>query len=168
MAVEIERKFLVTGDEWRADASPGQRISQGYLSGTRPGWATVRIRRAGPTAYLTIKGPEAGRVRSEFEYEISGEEAEEMPQMCRRPLITKVRHAVSHAGKTWSVDVFEGANSGLVLAEIELSHRDEQVQLPTWVGREVTDDPRYRNSALVDRPIGRGWSKVIGFPMVVR
>ena len=75
--------------------------------------------------------------------------------LCRRPLIAKSRHEVAHAGRVWHVDVFEGENAGLVLAEVELAHPDEPVALPPWVGAEVTSDPRYRNSAMVDRPMGR-------------
>ncbi len=150
MPVEIERKFLVAKDSWRGHA-PGQRYCQGYLS---KGDVTVRVRRAGPRAFLTIKGSGDGIVRPEFEYEIPVEEAEEMIKLCRRPLIEKTRYEVLHEGVLWEVDEFEGENAGLVLAEVELEHPDQFLALPEWVGEEVTSDQRYRNSQLVDAPMG--------------
>jgi adenylate cyclase len=156
MPVEIERKFLVVGDAWQGGGRPGQRYCQGYLADDAG--VTVRVRRAGPKAYVTIKGQgDGGPVRPEFEYEIPVEEAEQMlASLCRRPLIEKTRHEVAHAGHLWQVDEFGGANAGLVLAEVELDDPAEQVVLPSWVGEEVTSDPRYRNSALVTRPMGTG------------
>jgi adenylate cyclase len=152
MPVEIERKFLVANDAWRG--RPGQRYCQGYLASDAG--VTVRVRRAGAQAYITIKGQgEGGLVRPEYEYEIPVDEAEELLQsLCRRPLIEKIRHEVAHAGHLWHVDEFRGENTGLVLAEVELDHPAEEVALPLWVGEEVTSNPRYRNSALVDRPMG--------------
>jgi CYTH domain-containing protein len=151
MPVEIERKFLVKDDAWR-DGGPGQRFCQGYLS--QSGGVTVRVRRAGPRAFLTIKGRGNGLVRPEFEYPIPVEEAEELlHSLCQRPLIEKTRHEVPHAGRVWHVDEFGGRNAGLVLAEIELEHPSAEVALPPWVGAEVTTDPRYRNSELVNRPM---------------
>ena len=152
MPVEIERKFLVVGDDWRHGDPPGQRFCQGYLAG-EPG-VTVRIRRAGAKAYITIKGKPVGSARSEFEYEIPVEEAEMMlKELCRRPLIEKTRHEVVHAGHLWEVDEFAADNAGLVTAEVELDHPNEPVELPPWVGKEVTLDPRYSNSALAASPI---------------
>jgi adenylate cyclase len=150
MPVEIERKFLVAKDSWRGHA-PGQRYCQGYLS---KGDVTVRVRRAGPRAFLTIKGSGEGMVRPEFEYEIPVEEAEAMFNLCRRPLIEKTRFEVVHDGFLWEIDEFEGQNAGLVLAEVELGCSDQAVPLPDWIGEEVTADQRYRNSQLVDAPMG--------------
>ncbi len=150
MPVEIERKFLVAKDCWRGHAR-GQRYCQGYLS---KGDVTVRVRRAGPRAFLTIKGSGDGIVRPEFEYEVPVEEAEEMIKLCRRPLTEKTRYEVLHEGVLWEVDEFEGENAGLVLAEVELEHPDQLLALPEWVGAEVTSDQRYRNSQLVDAPMG--------------
>ena len=151
MPVEIERKFLVVSDAWRANAL-GERYSQGYLCISRD--ATVRIRIAGSRAFITVKGGTEGISRSEFEYPIPVAHAEEMLRdHCVKPLITKVRYAVPVAGKTWTVDVFEGDNAGLIVAEVELDHADEDVVLPAWAGLEVTDDPRYRNSALIAAPM---------------
>lgn len=150
MPVEIERKFLVTGDEWRVGAL-GEPYRQGYLG--RSDQATVRVRVAGRSAYLTVKGEKPGRVRAEFDYPIPVEDAEEMLRtLCGQALIEKTRYEVVHAGLVWHVDEFGGANLGLVLAEIELDHPDREVELPDWVGREVTEDPRYRNSSLVEVP----------------
>jgi CYTH domain-containing protein len=152
MPTEIERKFLVVSGAWR-DGSPGQRFCQGYLASGEG--VTVRIRRAGPKAYVTIKGETEGRMRPEFEYAIPVDEAEAMLEsLCQRPLIEKTRHEVVHAGHLWHVDEFGGDNAGLVLAEVELARPDEPVELPAWVGEEVTSDPRYRNSALVTAPMG--------------
>lgn len=153
MPVEIERKFLVTSNAWRvgAHATP---IQQGYLS--QEG-ATVRIRIADGDAFITVKGKTQGLSRAEFEYAIPVEDARVMLEtLCARPLIEKTRYAVEHAGRLWTVDVFEGENDGLVMAEVELEGADAHVELPDWVGEEVTSDPRYRNSALVNAPLGYG------------
>jgi CYTH domain-containing protein len=121
---------------------------------------TVRIRRAGPKAYVTIKGKPNGPARPEYEYTIPVDKAEELLQtMCRRPLIEKTRHEVRHAGHLWQVDEFAGRNAGLVLAEVELGHPEEAFERPPWVGTEGTLDPRYSNSALVEAPLGRHSSR---------
>jgi adenylate cyclase len=147
MATEIERKFLVLHDGWRATAGRGRLFRQGYVA--RGGGATVRVRRIGERATLTVKGPRRGISRSEFEYEVPLEDAERMlRELCRHPL-QKVRYEVPYGGLTWEVDVFEGEHHGLVLAEIELARPDQHVALPPWIGAEVTHDPRYRGSALV-------------------
>ncbi|MFG1348291.1 CYTH domain-containing protein [Xanthobacter autotrophicus] len=152
MPVEIERKFLVKSRSWRAGAR-ASAIRQGYLcSGSG---ATVRIRIADAEAFVTVKGKTQGISRAEFEYPIPLRDAEVMLEtLCVRPLIEKTRYFLEHAGKLWTVDVFDGENDGLVVAEVELTGPDEPVALPDWVGEEVTDDPRYRNSALVSAPLG--------------
>lgn len=151
MPIEIERKFLVESDEWRRVASPGQRFCQGHIA--KVGQASVRVRRASDKAYLTVKGVRSGIARSEFEYEIPVEHAEEMLQtLCAKPLLEKTRYCVPHDGLTWEIDVFSGPADGLVVAEIELSSADQLVSLPEWIGAEVTDDPRYRSSAIVRAP----------------
>lgn len=147
MPVEIERKFLVVGDGWRQEADAGCALRQGYIA--REGKASVRIRLAGERGWITLKSTRAGMVRDEFEYEIAaGEAAEMLDRLCSGPLIEKTRYKAPHGGRVWEVDVFAGAATGLVLAEVELDAADAQVDLPDWVGREVTDDPRYRNSAI--------------------
>lgn len=147
MGVEIERKFLVRNDAWRAEAGPGQRFVQGYLVNARN--RSVRVRCEGERAFITVKGPRRGIVRSEFEYEIPVAEAEQMlGELCSKPLLEKTRHRVAHFGAVWEVDEYGGEHGGVVIAEIELDHADEAVTLPAWIGREVTDDPRYRASAI--------------------
>ena len=150
MAQEIERKFLVLGEEYRA-LGPCEHYRQGYLR--RAGPATVRVRIAGEKAYLTIKGPTEGLSRSEFEYPIPLDDARELlDTLCDRPQIEKRRYLVRHKDHTWEVDEFLGENAGLVVAEIELEREDEPFEAPAWVGEEVTQDPRYRNAALSVKP----------------
>jgi len=149
MPDEIERKFLVVGDAWRAGAV-GTRYVQGYLS--RDPERTVRVRRAGDKAFLTIKGISRGISRPEFEYAIPVAHAEELLNLCIRPLIEKTRTVVEYGGKRWEVDEFAGDNAGLVIAEIELKSEDELLDLPPWAGTDVSDDPRYYNSNLSERP----------------
>jgi adenylate cyclase len=150
MGEEIERKFLVVGDGWRETAE-SEQLRQGFLS-TEPE-RTVRVRLAGSQGSLTIKGKTIGARRQEFEYEIPGADAQRMlDTLCERPLIEKVRYTLRVGRHTWEVDVFEGENAGLVIAEIELESEDEAFEKPDWAGEEVTDDPRYFNSNLVARP----------------
>ncbi|HKL26300.1 MAG TPA: CYTH domain-containing protein [Desulfuromonadales bacterium] len=150
MGIEIERKFLVTGSDWRRGAS-ATCYRQGYLN-TDPG-RSVRIRLAGDKGVLTIKGKTEGAERLEFEYSVPQEDAEQMlATLCRKPLIEKDRYRVRHAGLTWEVDVFHGENAGLVLAEVELASSDQEIDLPPWVGEEVTSDRRYFNLSLVQYP----------------
>jgi CYTH domain-containing protein len=147
MAQEIERKFLVVDESWRAMSRGPRRIRQGYI--TRGPTAVVRIRTFGERGFLTIKNAAAGLIRSEFEHEIPFAEAEELLRWaCGGHLIEKTRHKIAWEGLDWVIDEFAGALSGLVLAEIELHYADQSVPLPPWVGREVTDDPTYGNSSL--------------------
>jgi adenylate cyclase len=152
VGLEIERKFLVSGTSWRRPDS--QRLSQGYLS--RDKQRTVRVRIAGEQAFLTIKGETRGATRAEFEYGIPVADAGPLLAMCEGPLVEKLRHVVVHAGHTWEVDEFLGDNQGLVVAEIELASEQESFDKPDWVGREVTDDPRYYNANLAANPY-RTW-----------
>ena len=150
MAVEIERKFLVSGEPWRAAAS-ATRIRQGYLCGGAR--AVVRVRMAGERAFLTVKGEQRGVSRAEYEYEIPVGDAEEMlGRLCQPPLIEKTRYCLTHAGVSWVIDVFEGENAGLVVAEAEFSKEDQSFELPDWAGAEVTDQPRYLNVNLIAHP----------------
>lgn len=151
MALEIERKFLVKGD-FRKQVESVTRIMQGYIC-AEPG-RTVRIRIADDKAFLTIKGPAdaSGMSRYEFEQEVPYSEALELQKLCIPGSIEKERFHVNFEGKCWEVDVFYGANEGLVLAEIELSSPDETVILPDWIGKEVTNDKRYYNSKLTKEP----------------
>ena len=156
MAKEIERKFVVSADTWRP-AEAGIQFKQGYL--TSDSERQVRIRRAGDQAFITVKSKAVGLSRSEFEYQIPNSDAEEMlASLCLKPLIEKVRYRIDQAGFVWEVDEFHGDNEGLVLAEIELSHERQQVILPPWVGKEVSDDPRYLNTNLKEHPF-RDWKQ---------
>lgn len=125
-------------------------MRQGYLCAEPD--RTVRVRIAGNRAYFTVKGKIEGISRPEFEYEIPVGDAEEMLKLAVFPIISKVRHEVPVFGKKWEVDVFEGANDGLILAELELSDAAEAVQLPDWIDREVSNDMRYHNSVLAQKP----------------
>jgi adenylate cyclase len=151
MAVEIERKFLVTGDAWRQ--ATGVRFSQGYLN--RDKARTVRVRLAADKAFLTIKGVTHGASRAEFEYQIPLADGAQLLALCEGPLIEKVRRVVPHDGHTWEVDEFLGENSGLVVAEIELRSEDQAFSRPPWLGEEVTHDARYFNSSLATHPFSR-------------
>ena len=148
MGVEIERKFLVCGAGWEV-AEP-KAYCQGYLSRTAE--RTVRIRIGGDSAYITVKGKSQGATRLEFEYPIPVEDARQMLELCEQPLIEKTRRVIPIGGHHWEVDEFEGANAGLVIAEIELSSEDEVFEKPAWVGQEVTSERRYFNSQLSLHP----------------
>ena len=149
MGTEIERKYLVTGQQYR-ELGQGTLYRQGYLSTVKE--RTVRVRIAGPKATLTVKGLTVGESRPEFEYEIPVADAEELLVMCEQPLVEKTRFCIGAGDLVWEVDEFHGVNEGLVLAECELRAADQPVVKPTWVGREVTADPRYYNANLVARP----------------
>lgn len=151
MATEIERKFLLRDDSWRAEADAGTPFSQGYFGGG--GKASVRVRIEGERANLNIKGATLGVTRREYEYPVPLAEAKEMlDELCEKPLIEKTRYCVKHAGLTWEVDVFEGENAGLVVAEVELPDEAHPIELPPWVGEEVSHDTRYYNVCLVKNP----------------
>ena len=151
MGIEIERKFLVQGDDWKAGQT-GIAYRQGYLS-TDPE-RTVRVRLAGDQGFLTIKGASRGSTRHEFEYRVPAAEAEEMLDLlCRKPLIEKRRYRVPFAGMIWEIDEFFGDNAGLVLAEIELDEAGQAFELPPWAGREVTADHRFYNAYLAQHPL---------------
>lgn len=154
MGTEIERKYLVKPMDWGSMAE-GVPCRQGYLlSGSA---VTVRVRVAGSRAFLTVKGPEADSLRTEFEYAVPVSEAIQMLiELCEKPIIEKTRYKIPFGGHIWEVDVFHGDNEGLVVAEVELESPDEQVQLPPWVTDEVTGDPRYYNVSLVKGPF-RDW-----------
>jgi adenylate cyclase len=156
MGQEIERKFLVKGESWRAGA--GMVIRQGYLHNEIEG--TVRIRTKGERAYLTIKGSTTGITRLEFEYEIPVEEANQiLDELCLKPLIEKTRYEVHLGGFKWEIDEFLGENDGLVVAEIELEDESQEFPRPDWLGMEVSEDFRYQNANLVKNPYSK-WDKV--------
>ena len=151
MPIEIERKFLVTGEEWRLWVDDGADYCQGYI-GTHSG-VTVRVRTAGEQGFITFKGPRSGISRAEYETVIPHQEAAEMLELlCDKPLIKKHRYLVKHDGFIWEVDEFAGDNAGLVIAEIELQDENQHFALPTWVGEDVSEDPRYTNLQLTRHP----------------
>jgi adenylate cyclase len=154
MGVEIERKFLLTGDGWRALGTP-VLLRQGYLSSDPD--RTVRVRIEGEQGTLTIKGRSVGATRGEWEYPIPLDEAGDLlDRLCQQPLIEKYRRRIDFAGNVWEVDEFLGANAGLVVAEIELASEAQAFDKPDWIGAEVTDDKRYFNSSLIRHPFS-GW-----------
>ena len=150
MGVEIERKFLVTGELWKKGAR-GILYRQGYLSTKKE--RTVRVRSVKDKAFLTVKGISTGISRLEFEYEIPLADAEKMlDELCAHPIIEKYRYRITCHGFVWEIDEFLGDNSGLVIAEIELAGEDQDFARPSWLGREVSGDPRYFNSSLTVNP----------------
>ncbi len=150
MGVEIERKFLI--DETKLPTlQNGYTIKQGYIQTIDH--TTVRIRVRGQEAFLTIKGKSQGASRLEFEYPIPLNDAEEMlTNLCHASRVEKTRYLIEYEGLTWEVDIFEGSNKGLMIAEIELKSEDEAFPLPEWVTKEVTEDVRYFNANLVEKP----------------
>ncbi|HFE62785.1 MAG TPA: CYTH domain-containing protein [Caldithrix sp.] len=150
MGKEIERKFLIKGDEWKK-LGKGTVYRQGYLSTVKE--RVVRVRTIDDKGYLTIKGINRGATRLEYEYEIPLQDANEMlDELCERPLIDKTRYMVPYAGLKWEIDEFAGENQGLVFAEVELTDENQKIELPDWIGEEVTGDPRYFNSNLIKNP----------------
>jgi len=154
MTKEIERKFLVVGEKWKNKAS-GSFCRQGYLSTVKE--RTVRVRVIDDMGYLTIKGVSVGARRTEFEYEIPVKDAKVLlDKICKRPIIEKTRYKIEYKGFNWEIDVFNGDNKGLVVAEVELENENQHVELPDWIGEEVTADPKYYNANLINNPF-KNW-----------
>lgn len=156
MGKEIERKFLVNNNEWR-DGKTAVHTLQGYLvSGSD---STIRVRVQGERAFLTIKGKPEGITRLEYEYEIPVADAEEiLARLCTRPYIEKNRYKIVYGRTEWEIDEFLKDNEGLVVAEVELESEDQQIDLPPWIGAEVSHDERYSNANLSRSPYSR-WGK---------
>jgi len=155
MPKEIERKFLLANDGWRGLAE-GVYLCQGYLSTNKH--CTVRVRIAGNSAQIGIKGENHGATRLDFEYSVPLEDARLMlERLAKQPLIEKTRYAVPFAGLIWEVDEFHGDNQGLFIAEVELEDEAQTFAKPSWIGREVTGDPRYYNANLVANPF-KSWA----------
>jgi adenylate cyclase len=153
MGKEIERKFLVKGDAWRALAD-GTSYRQGYLNSAKE--RTVRIRTISDRAFLTVKGLTVGATRSEYEYEIPLADCNAMLDvLAEKPIIEKKRYKIPFAGLTWEIDEFFGDNAGLIVAEVELQSEGQAFRKPEWVGEEVTSDARYFNSNLIRHPYTR-------------
>ena len=159
MGMEIERKFLVDEARLRPLLSGGEALRQGYLADNES--MAVRVRIAGDKAWLTIKG--AGRAhasgavaRAEFEYAIPREDADQMlDQLVQGACVSKTRYRIANAGYVWEVDVFEGANQGLIVAEVEMESAQSEPPLPAWVAEEVSADPRYLNVNLAKCPFSQ-------------
>ncbi len=147
MGKEIERKFLLKSNDWKPLTSSSHRIQQGYLNSDP--LRTVRIRIIDDKGVLTIKGKNEGISRLEFEYDIPIADAQALIKLCEKPLIDKVRNLVKVDSHTWEIDEFAGANEGLVLAEVEIESEDSHVDLPSWIGEEVSHDTRYYNPNLL-------------------
>jgi len=151
--VEIERKFLLASERWRAAVTKSVEIVQGYIS--QSDTSLVRVRIAGEGSTLNIKGTTVGISRKEYEYDLPLEDAKEMlTHFCAARMIRKTRHHAKHEGHSWEIDEFSGRNTGLIIAEIELSGENEIFIRPEWLGVEVTGDPRYYNVCLVEHPFG--------------
>ena len=153
MGKEIERKFLLKNDSWRSLAQ-GKKYRQGYLSSVKE--RVVRVRTIEDKGFLTIKGITKGATREEFEYDIPIAEAKAMlDKLCEKPLIEKKRYKIEFGGYVWEVDEFFSENQGLTVAEVELRSEGESFEKPAWIGEEVTGDPKYFNSNLVQHPFTR-------------
>lgn len=157
MGIEIERKFLLASDAWRAHVTRSERMAQGYLNDAESVTAgrqnvSVRVRIAGEAAHLNIKSREMGASRQEFEYAVPVQDAEALLALCVGGRVGKRRHYVTHEGHLWEIDEFDGDNAGLVVAEIELASVDEVFAKPDWLGMEVTEQSRYYNLMLAQRP----------------
>ena len=153
MGIEIERKFLLASDAWRPLVARSERMAQAYLGGTH---CSTRVRIGESGAFLNIKGKTRAIQRSEFEYPIPTADAESMlAEFSDGAAVLKVRHFVPWHGKIFEIDVFEGENTGLIVAEIELDDEHETFPPPEWLGSEVSDDVRYFNVNLVSLPYTR-------------
>jgi adenylate cyclase len=151
MGVEIERKFLVDEQRWKALKTTGVLYRQGYLMRTED--KTIRIRWVeGEGGFLTIKGKTNGFSRPEYEYPIPEADAAELLQHFCAAILAKKRHQLTINGKLWEVDEFLEDNEGLIVAELELESEQETVELPPWIIKEVTNDKRYYNSELSVNP----------------
>ncbi len=157
MAEEIERKYLLKNDEWKKQIQKSFSIKQGYLN-THPE-RTVRIRIKNDKGILTIKGLTKGITRLEYEYEVPFQDAMELLDLCEQPIVEKVRHIVIYENLTWEIDIFDGVNKGLQLAEVELDSEDQIFKVPNWIDKEVTADRRYYNSSLIKMPF-KNWNKL--------
>ena len=150
MGTEIERKFLVKDNAWRSLAA-GVEYRQGYLNSAKE--RTVRVRTIDDKGFLTIKGITTGATRAEYEYEIPAADADALlDDLCEKPLIEKSRYKIEYDGFVWEVDEFFGDNQGLIVAEVELESEDQKFEIPGWIGEEVTGDPKYFNSNLINNP----------------
>jgi len=164
MGTEIERKFLVINDQWQQQVDRSSHMMQGYLS--RGAERSVRVRATGGgKAFLNIKSSANGITRSEYEYEIPLTDANEiLDKIAIKPVIDKVRNFVIQGKHTWEIDVFEGDNKGLIVAEIELESEDEFFEKPAWLGIEVSEDPRFYNMNIENQE----WRKIYPEELLIK
>lgn len=153
MSREIERKFLLKNDRWRASVQRSRSLRQGYLCGNER--ASVRVRLEDGEANLNIKSATLGVERLEFEYPVPVDDARLLLSQLVGQVVEKTRHEVTVGGHCWEIDEFAAANAGLVVAEIELDDADEPFDRPDWLGEEVSEDPRYYNTELARHPYSR-------------
>ena len=149
MALEIERRFRVASDTWRASVVRSTRITQGYIAITEDSVTRVRVRDS--NAYLTIKSRDGGLARQEFEYAIPLGDAQALLKLCGRRVLEKVRHEVHHGGYCWEIDEYSAPFEGLILAEVEMQSENEHPPLPPWICEDITLDPSFSNAALAQR-----------------
>ena len=155
MGIEIERKYLVVNESWRSRILSSKAMRQGYLS--NQGTTSVRVRISDDKAHLNIKSGGLTVKRLEYEYEIPLSDGRELLDTLAGGLVEKTRHKVKCGDHVWDLDIFEGENAGLEMAEVELVSEDEAFEMPSWAGKEVSDDPRYYNVKLIDNPY-KNWS----------
>ena len=156
MGLEIERKLLLKNEDWKTECGKGIKIRQGYLNSHVE--RTVRVRLSGEKGEITIKGKTNNLTRKEFEYQVPFEDALSLIELCETPLIEKTRFIINKGNQIWEIDEFKGENQGLVVAEIELDNENQSLELPSWVGVEVSQDSKYYNSSLIVNPF-KNWSK---------
>ena len=148
MALEIERKFLVSAENLsELHLVDGEKISQGYLCTDIE--KTVRVRIKKNRGFISVKTKNIGIVRNEFEYEIPANDAEELLKLCEPNILQKIRYKIEYENHVWEVDIFEGKLAGLIMAEVEINSADEIVEIPSWIGQEVSNDSRFYNVKLI-------------------
>ena len=156
MSIEIERKYLLKNNDWRELINSSTYFKQGYLNEAdknEHSKASIRVRIEGDKANINIKSMTLSITRQEYEYAIPLDDAQKMlNDLCIHPLIEKTRHIVYYDDHRWEIDVFEGDNHGLVVAEIELENESEQFKMPSWIGEEVSEQEKYYNVCLVKNP----------------
>ena len=156
MGLEIEKKFLLKNEDWKIHCTEGIQIKQGYLNSHIE--RTVRVRLSDGKGKITIKGKTENITRKEFEYQIPYKEALSLIQLCETPIIEKTRFKVKLGNLTWEIDEFGGENVGLIIAEVELKSENQILNIPSWIGQEVSKDSKYYNSSLLTYPY-KNWPK---------
>jgi adenylate cyclase len=149
MALEIERRFRVSSDAWRASIDRSTRITQGYLAITQD--SVIRVRVRDDKGYVTIKSRDGGLARQEFEYSIPIDDAKSLLKLCGQRILEKIRHEVDYAGYCWGIDEYLEPLEGLIIAEVEMQSESENPARPSWIGEDITQDGSFSNAALAQR-----------------